>query len=227
MNSAAGSALIAGILSGVFVIVGVLLGTWLQGRSTDREHERAAAATRDEILAALGAAVITLLTQAEVWHHTAARRRNLTQVPGNLAELTGGPPDPRAIQLAGELERLRHAMIPVTNEISLYTIRLNLSDPALRPQVARLMAAVRAIVANMEGMKTSSGISTTRLSARIVRCATSATSSPSRTARKVAGQDGASTVKASTVTASLAVTLMTIHQTVNQGRLRPKLRPIR
>ncbi|MGO8892382.1 MAG: hypothetical protein ACLP8X_01800 [Streptosporangiaceae bacterium] len=151
MNSAAGSALIAGILSGVFVIVGVLLGTWLQGRSTDREHERAAAATRDEILAALGAAVITLLTQAEVWHHTAARRRNLTQVPGNLAELTGGPPDPRAIQLAGELERLRHAMIPVTNEISLYTNRLNLSDPALRPQVARLMAAVRAIVANMGG----------------------------------------------------------------------------
>jgi hypothetical protein len=82
VNSAAGSALIAGILSGVFVIVGVVLGAWLQSRSTDREHERAAAAQRDEILAGLSAAVITLLTQAKMWNRTHAQEwKNLFPPP--------------------------------------------------------------------------------------------------------------------------------------------------
>lgn len=154
MNSAAGAALIAGILSGVFVILGVVLGAWLQGRSTDREHARAAAAQRDEILAALSAAVSTLLTQAQLWRATASpgvgpAAFRFVSTPGRGLGLE--PPDPRAALVAGELERLRNAIIPVINEISLFTNRLILSDPVLRPQAERLMSAVRALLANVGG----------------------------------------------------------------------------
>lgn len=149
MNSAAGAALIAGILSGVFVILGVVLGAWLQGRSTDREYARAAAALRDEIVAALSAAVSTLLTQAQLWRATSASGVSPPRVVYTAESGFGVSPDPRAAQVAGELERLRAAIIPVINEISLYTNRLILSDPTLRPQVERLMSAVRALVANV------------------------------------------------------------------------------
>jgi hypothetical protein len=124
VNSAVGSALIAGILSGVFLIVGVFLGAWLQSRSADRERERAAAALRDEILAALSAAVATLLTQAQLWRATAARAVGPVRITGY--PFKSAPLDPRAEQAEGELERLRLAVIPVINEISLYTNRLSL-----------------------------------------------------------------------------------------------------
>ena len=68
MNSAVGSALIAGILSGVFTMAGVLLGTRLQSRSADREQARAAAGQRDEILASLAGAIGSLEVQAELLH---------------------------------------------------------------------------------------------------------------------------------------------------------------
>ena len=68
MNSAAGSALIAAILSGVFTMAGVLLGTRLQSRSADREQARAAAGQRDEILASLAGAVGGLEVQADLLH---------------------------------------------------------------------------------------------------------------------------------------------------------------
>lgn len=68
MNSAVGSALIAGILSGVFTMAGVLLGTKLQSRSADREQARAAAGQRDEILASLAGAVGSLEVQADLLH---------------------------------------------------------------------------------------------------------------------------------------------------------------
>ncbi len=149
MNSAAGAALIAGILSGVFVILGVVLGARLQSRSTDREHERAAAAQRDEILAALSAAGATLLTQVTLWRAIAARRKD--PISGYLAEVIGKPPDPRATQIAGELERLRNAVIPLINEITLLTGRLSFSDPVLRPQAERLAVAVHMLVTDVGG----------------------------------------------------------------------------
>jgi hypothetical protein len=52
--------------------------------------------------------------------------------------------------MAGEPGRLRHAMIPVINEISLFINRLNLSDPGLRPETESLMSAVRGLMADME-----------------------------------------------------------------------------
>lgn len=54
------------------------------------------------------------------------------------------------MRLAERIERLRLAIIAVTNEISLFTNRLNLSDPALRSGTERLMSAVRALIANIE-----------------------------------------------------------------------------
>lgn len=156
MNSAVGSALIAGVLSGVFAIAGVLLGARLQRRSANRERARAAAVQRDEILASLAGAVSTLLTQASVWHSTAWKLRlsEPIEVMGPTRTLrrtpTGELPDgERLARMEGEIERLRRDVILVVSEISVLCSRLEFIEPAMRALGEQLGVVVTRLIAGV------------------------------------------------------------------------------
>jgi hypothetical protein len=154
VNSAAGSALIAGILSGVFVIVGVLLGTWLQSRSAERERVRAASGQRDEILAALNGAVSAVLSQALVWRRAALRAQFIE--PDDAAirrQLIGKPPDPQIAGIEAEIERLRRDVISVVSEMSVLVSRLGYIEPAMLPLGERLGVAVDWLIADIGASK--------------------------------------------------------------------------
>jgi hypothetical protein len=136
VNSAAGSALIAGILSGVFTMAGVLLGTRLQSRSADREQARAAAGQRDEILASLAGAVGSLEVQADLLHAKVWKFHldRPLEVPGKRISRTGGPvDDERLARMEGDIERLFRDVISVVSEISVLCSRLEFAAPAIKP----------------------------------------------------------------------------------------------
>jgi hypothetical protein len=118
VNSAVGSALIAGILSGVFTMAGVLLGTRLQSRSASREQARADVGQREEILASLAGAAGSLEVQADLLH---AKLWKLfmdrpLEVPGRRVSPTGGPvDDERLARMEGEAERLFRDVISLVS----------------------------------------------------------------------------------------------------------------
>ncbi len=131
MNSAVGSALIAGILSGVFTMAGVLLGTRLQSRSADREQARAAAGQRDEILASLAGAIGSLEVQAELLHIKVGQ---LGRLPLRTEDLMAGRLDyDGRHKRTLEVERSFRDATFVVNEISVLCSRLEFAAPAMKP----------------------------------------------------------------------------------------------
>jgi hypothetical protein len=148
VNSAVGSALIAGILSGVFVIVGVLLGARLEGCSADQERARLVAGQRDEILASLAGTVTTLLTQATLWHDAAWRQRiNEPFKAMRLPRPGQEPDDPRLARIEGEIERFRRDVVLAVSEISVLCSRLEHVEPVMQPMCEQLGSAVSRLVA--------------------------------------------------------------------------------
>ena len=157
MNSAAGAALIAGILSGVFVIVGVVLGAWLQSRSAERERARAASGQRDEVPAALTGVVNAVLAQAVLWHGAAQRARLIEPHGAALLRDLGKRPDPQLAGIEAEIERLRRDVISAVSEISVLVSRLGYIEPAMLASGERLGVAVRRLLAGIgasEGFET-------------------------------------------------------------------------
>ncbi len=149
MNSAVGSALIAGILSGVFTMAGVLLGTRLQSRSADREQARAAAGQRDEILASLAGAVGSLEVQADLLHAKVWKFQvdRPLEVAGRWISRTGGPVDgERLARMEGEVERIFRDVIFVVSEISVLCSRLEFAAPAIKPLGEGLAGAVNRLI---------------------------------------------------------------------------------
>jgi hypothetical protein len=142
-----GSALIAGLLSGIFVIVGVLLGARLQTRNTEREHARATAAQRDEIIAGLRAPVATLTAQA-LMYRGATHRLRTVPVTVKFKAFGETTTDPRVTAIEAELTQLYRDMIPAINDISVASARLRLLEPAMRPLLTRLNDAVNSLLAN-------------------------------------------------------------------------------
>jgi hypothetical protein len=129
VNSAVGSGLIAGILSGVFVIVGILLGATLQRRSTDQERIRADGAMRDEILARLSGPITALITQARELHH-----------------LVPKPDDPQLERLKAQMERLHRDLLQASSEISVLFERLEYLEPAMLPVIEQATVAIEALL---------------------------------------------------------------------------------
>lgn len=144
MNSAVGSALVAGILGGVFTIAGVLLGTRLQSRSAGREQARAAAGQRDEVLASLAGAVGSLEVQADLLH---AKVRQLGRLPLRSEDLMAGRLDyDGRHQRTQEVERTFRDVIFVVSEISVLCSRLEFAAPAIKPLGEGLAGAVNQLI---------------------------------------------------------------------------------
>jgi hypothetical protein len=142
-----GSALIAGLLSGIFVIAGVLLGARLQTRNIEREHARAMAVQRDDIIADLRAPVTTLITQA-LMLRSAGRRYRTVPISVKFKAYGETATDPRVTAIEAELARLYRDTVSVINEISVAIARLRLLEPAMRPLLTRLDDAVNSLVTN-------------------------------------------------------------------------------
>lgn len=156
MNSAVGSALIAGDSPACLRSPVFSLRARLQGQSADRERARAAAAQRDEILAGLAGAASTLLTQAGVWHST-ARKLCLSEPidvigPARTSRRmpTGEPPDDeRLARMEGEIERLRRDVVLVVGEVSVLCSRLEFIEPPMRSLGEQLVVAVSQLIAGV------------------------------------------------------------------------------
>lgn len=167
------------VVTGAFTLGGVVIGgalEWARGSIADR---RKAAAERDQLVAALDAACIRLMTEARLWRGLDTSMSKLRQLGfGLLGELPDLPPTASSASLSASLpdvaytvirwlgagvsksllhqtpvaltESMRATLLPLLSEITTMAVRLSMvGDKAVKDATDRLGSAAGAVLENV------------------------------------------------------------------------------
>jgi hypothetical protein len=162
------------VITGAFTLGGVVVGGGLDWVRASLAARRAAARERDELIAAIDAACIALLTEAHTWRELDTIKLKLRQIGFGILEAglpdfpAPGSPKPSTAdityRLAGWLgkavakslnqqapaaltDKLRSTITPLTTEIAVLGVRLSMTgDENIKAATIRLSAAAGALL---------------------------------------------------------------------------------